>query len=285
MGDPDRLLNVTSDADDLERELLASVRNVGPPRGAKDEGWAGIAAQLTAVGAIGAAAHSAATAEAGATSATAAKTGIGAVIGSGSSGAVTSAMSKALVGKIVVALAIGGSTVGAGTWYMQHRSAMSSNPTPMPDEPSRAAAPVLPAAPAAPVEPLPSPEPVAASPSPNPVVNAPPAQAETVAAPSSKKPVDNSARPRESLDAESEMIAEARAELRRGDARASMATLDRLRAQFPKGVLAQEREVLGVEVLAALGDAEGASRKARAFSESHPNSPFTAKLRRFIIEE
>jgi len=104
MGDPDRLLNVTSDADDLERELLASVRNVGPPRGAKAEGWAGIAAQLTAVGAVGAAAHGAASTEAGATSAAAAKAGMGAAAGSGSSGLAASAMSKALLAKVVAAL-------------------------------------------------------------------------------------------------------------------------------------------------------------------------------------
>lgn len=142
---------------------------------------------------------------------------------------------------------------------------------------------MLPAATTEPVAPLPSIEPVAPLPSSNPVVNAPPSPRE-MAAPPAPKRVDTSARPRESLDAESAMIAEARAELRGGDAHASMATLDRLRAQFPKGVLAQEREVLGIEVLAALGDAEGASRKARAFSDAHPDSPFTAKLRRFIIE-
>jgi hypothetical protein len=283
MGDPDRLLNVTSDADDLERELLASVRNVGPPRGAKDEGWAGIAAQLTAVGAVGAAAHSAASAEAGATSAAAAKTGVGAALGAGSSGAVAGAMSKAFVAKVLVALAIGGSTVGTGAWYMQHRSAVSTTPAPLADEPGRVAAPMLPAAPE-PVAPLPSPEPALPLPEPAVKALAPPAPPEIAAAPPSPKRVDNSARPRESLEAESAMIAEARAELRGGDAHASMATLDRLRAQFPKGVLAQEREVLSIEVLAALGDTEGAGRKARAFSDAHPDSPFTAKLRRFIIE-
>jgi outer membrane protein assembly factor BamD (BamD/ComL family) len=109
---------------------------------------------------------------------------------------------------------------------------------------------------------------------------------ETAAAqPAPSKRSDNTTRARDSLEDESALLTEARAELRSGDARASMATLDRLRAQFPKGVLAQEREVLGIEVLAALGDSQGASRKARAFSDAHPNSPHTAKLRRFIIDE
>jgi len=130
------------------------------------------------------------------------------------------------------------------------------------------------------------------SPSPEPVVNEAPAPTETAALSPLSKRADNGARPKDSLkdslndslEAESAMLTEARAELRGGDARASMATLDRLRAQFPKGILAQEREVLGIEVLAALGDAEGASRRARAFSDAHPDSPHTAKLRRFIID-
>jgi len=258
MGDPDRLLQVTSDADDLERELLASVRHVGPPQGAKAEGWAGIAAQLTAavsVGAVGTAAHSAATAQAGAT--------------------------KALVAKVVVALAVGGSAVGAGGWYVHHRAELASSQTAISHEASS------PSPQSAPAEDL------AVSPSPEPALNAPAAPAETSAASPSSKRADNAARPRESLEAarpresleaESAMLTQARAELRGGDAHASMATLDKLRSQFPKGVLAQEREVLGIEVLAALGDAEGASRKARAFSDAHPNSPHTVRLRRFIID-
>jgi hypothetical protein len=287
MGDPDRLLNVTSDADDLERELLASVRNVGPPRGAKDEGWAGLAAQLTAavsVGAVGAAAHSVASAEA-ATSATTAKAGIGAAVSSGSSSLIPGAIGKAIAVKVIVALALGASSVGAGAWYVQHRAAVSSNIAPAADQTSGAVTAPPPAAPAL----------VEVSPSPEPTVNALPTPAETTAnaprapsEPASPSPppkrVDSNARSRDSLEDESALLTEARAELRAGDARASMATLDRLRAQFPKGVLAQEREVLGIEVLAALGDAEGASGKARAFSDAHPNSPHTARLRRFIIE-
>ena len=133
MGDPDRLLHVTSDADDLERELLASVRHVGPPDGAKAEGWAGIAGQLTAavsVGAVGAAAHSTASAQAGAT--------------------------KALVAKVVVALAVGGSAVGAGTWYMNHRAEVASSQPAISDKPSSAAPGAAPAENLA-VSPLPEP--------------------------------------------------------------------------------------------------------------------------------
>ncbi len=162
---------------------------------------------------------------------------------------------------------------------MQHRAALASSNAPAIDEPGLAAPPTPPAVPSPPLE---------VSPSPEPVVNAAPAPTETAAPSPPSKRADNGVRPKDSLndslEAESAMLPEARAELRGGDARASMATLDRLRAQFPKGILAQEREVLGIEVLAALGDAEGASRRARAFSDAHPDSPHTAKLRRFIID-
>jgi TolA-binding protein len=54
-ADPERLLSLSSNADPLERELLGSVRHVGPPDGAKDRAWRGIAAQIAVVAAVGAA--------------------------------------------------------------------------------------------------------------------------------------------------------------------------------------------------------------------------------------
>ena len=44
-GDPERLLGA-SNAEPLERELLGSVRHVGPPEGAKDLAWRNIAGQI-----------------------------------------------------------------------------------------------------------------------------------------------------------------------------------------------------------------------------------------------
>lgn len=61
-GDPERLLSVSSHADPLERELLGSVRHVGPPDGAKDQAWRGIAAQIAVVAVVGAATGSSAAA-------------------------------------------------------------------------------------------------------------------------------------------------------------------------------------------------------------------------------
>lgn len=75
---------------------------------------------------------------------------------------------------------------------------------------------------------------------------------------------------------------EARAELRSGEAEAAAATLERLRAQFPKGVLRQEREVLAIDVLAARGNVQEAERRAQAFVKQYPGSSHSAKLKRFL---
>lgn len=60
-GDPERLLSGTH-VDPLERELLGSVRHVGPPEGAKDQAWRGIATQIAVVAVVGAATGSSAAA-------------------------------------------------------------------------------------------------------------------------------------------------------------------------------------------------------------------------------
>jgi hypothetical protein len=83
------------------------------------------------------------------------------------------------------------------------------------------------------------------------------------------------------LDAEASLLAKVRSELRTGDPRAALATLNQLQSAFPNGGLMQEREVLGVEVLAANGNLAAAQRKASAFIAAHPTSPYSAKLQRF----
>lgn len=60
-GDPERLLS-GAHVDPLERELLGSVRHVGPPDGAKDQAWRGIATQIAVVAVVGAATGSSAAA-------------------------------------------------------------------------------------------------------------------------------------------------------------------------------------------------------------------------------
>lgn len=68
-GDPERLLSA-GNADPLERELLGSVRQVGPPEGAKDRAWRGIAGQIAVVAAVGAVSTSTAAAASKATAGT-----------------------------------------------------------------------------------------------------------------------------------------------------------------------------------------------------------------------
>jgi outer membrane protein assembly factor BamD (BamD/ComL family) len=89
-------------------------------------------------------------------------------------------------------------------------------------------------------------------------------------------------RGRDALGAESALLTEARAQLRNGEPRAALGTLDRLRTRYPKGVLSQEREIMTIQVMTALGDTDAAKRRARAFVDAHPNSPHTPQLRRFL---
>jgi outer membrane protein assembly factor BamD (BamD/ComL family) len=58
--------------------------------------------------------------------------------------------------------------------------------------------------------------------------------------------------------------------------------LDKLQAQFPKGVLLQEREVLAIEVLHARGNVEAARQRAKAFIAAYPKSPHSQTLVRFV---
>ena len=75
------------------------------------------------------------------------------------------------------------------------------------------------------------------------------------------------------------MLTDARAQLRSGDARGALATLDRLQVRSPRGILGQEREVLTIQALAAIGNNEAAKRRAKAFILAYPNSPHSTQLR------
>ena len=89
---------------------------------------------------------------------------------------------------------------------------------------------------------------------------------------------------RDHLREESALLARARAELHDGNPRAAQATLFHMQTQFPNGALSQEREVLGIEALAARGNAVAAERNARAFIIEHPESPHAVQLLRRFLE-
>jgi hypothetical protein len=233
-ADPERLLS-DAGSDPLERDLLASVRDVGPPSGAKETAWRGLAGQIAAGVALGAAAAS---------SSAAAKTGLG------------SWLSSALAVKAAAGLAVAG--VAAGGYFVWQKPASPSSPMAVETAPRT-------------VVPAPS------VPKTSEAVNEAPPEAPRQAVP--KKSGEPA---RDLLTAESALLTEARAELRAGNALGAQALLDRLQAEFSRGVLTQEREVLAVEVLAARGKKEAAKARARAFIAAHPKSPHSEKLARFL---
>ena len=237
-GDPERLLSA-SNAEPLERELLGSVRHVGPPEGAKDIAWRNIAGQIAVVAAASAVSTS--------TAAAASKASAGTLA------------SWALSTKIAL-VAAGGLALGGG--YLALRSEVPSPGT----APRAVVAPVTPAAPV--VAPLPKPADVTPTPE----------------VPAEEAPSGHKLMPRgpDALKAESKLLTDARAQLRSGNLAAAQASLDRLQAQFPKGMLTQEREVLAIEVAYARGNVDAAKRRAKAFVKAYPKSPHSAKLARFL---
>jgi hypothetical protein len=93
-GDPERLLSISSGSDPLERELLGSVRHVGPPDGAKAQAWRNIAGQIAVVAAVGAVSSS--------TAAAASKVSVGTLA------------TWALSAKVAAVVAAGGLALGGG---------------------------------------------------------------------------------------------------------------------------------------------------------------------------
>jgi outer membrane protein assembly factor BamD (BamD/ComL family) len=84
------------------------------------------------------------------------------------------------------------------------------------------------------------------------------------------------------LTVESDMLAAARARLAAGDPRGALTEIARLGSQFPHGRLLQEREVVAIDSLEALGDNEMARARSTAFLKQFPVSPYAAHLRRIL---
>jgi hypothetical protein len=76
------------------------------------------------------------------------------------------------------------------------------------------------------------------------------------------------------LRKESASLASARMKLAAGDPHAALDEVGRLSVEFPRGRLVQEREVLAIACLGALGDGEGARTRALAFLARFPQSPY-----------
>ncbi|HEX2671599.1 MAG TPA: hypothetical protein VHM25_12040, partial [Polyangiaceae bacterium] len=170
MTDPHRLLSDLSDADDLERELLASLRQVAPPAGAKGEAWARLSLQLAAVGLAAVAGVPSTTAESLASSAAAPATSTAAA----ASPAWLPGALKGLLGKLLLGVAVAGT--GSALWVHARRgqparnvaaSAVTVTMSPAPATPARV-------------------EPKAETPAPTAVPAAPPKPSEGPAKPSSE---------------------------------------------------------------------------------------------------
>ncbi len=86
--------------------------------------------------------------------------------------------------------------------------------------------------------------------------------------------------PTSTLDAEREILDAARAALVRGHASQALAALDRHEREHPGGALAEEREVLATQALAALGRAGEARARRDAFHARWPASLLSAAIDR-----
>jgi len=245
MGDQERLLDLTHGGDELERELLGSLSDVAPPRGAKGETWNRLAVQVAAVAAIGTT-----------------SVAVHAVATSSTSAALQA--TKVFTAKVVAGITLAGSMAVGGGWWIHQQSAASPNVT-------------IPVERVAPHAPPPAPAPIYETTE----TVAPRPTAEPAERPS--KSVDGRAR-RDLLSLESRMLTEARGQLRGGDPRGALATLERLRARSPKGVLTQERDVLAIQIASALGDVATAQRKAKEFLDAYPESPHAPQLRRLAAD-
>ncbi|MEO8900849.1 MAG: hypothetical protein ABI488_04315 [Polyangiaceae bacterium] len=84
------------------------------------------------------------------------------------------------------------------------------------------------------------------------------------------------------LEREITLLAQARAQLRSGNARGAQATLAQMHSQFPDRALRQERQVLGILAQNAQGFGASARRSALAFVKAHPESPHDAQLQRLL---
>jgi hypothetical protein len=84
------------------------------------------------------------------------------------------------------------------------------------------------------------------------------------------------------LRAESLLLGVARAKLAAGDSRGALDDVARLGVRFPHGTLVQEREVLAIDCLEAMGNRQGMRARALSLLERFPDGPYSAHLRQLL---
>ena len=83
---------------------------------------------------------------------------------------------------------------------------------------------------------------------------------------------------------EKAMLKSAKSKLRTGDTFGAQVILEDMRKRFPKGSLAQPRELLYIKTQKALGATEAAKKSARAFATQYPNSPYLSSLEGLLLD-
>jgi hypothetical protein len=248
------------------RELLSSLGDADGPSGAqvaRMKRKLGLA--LGAAGGVVAVAGATGAAKAAAGAAAAAAAGAGAKAGGTGLGGLLSVFA------LGAAAGVGVSTSSAVVRNFFEAPApahvIAAAPVSAPPVRARSDAPVAPGAPAvAPEAPpelalsAPSAAPAAASPAPGPVSSSVPTEA--------------------TLGPEVELVIAAKRELTLGRPYQALALVERLATEFPNGALREERILLKVLGLCAVGQVDHARRLAREFAATSPRSPLLPRLER-----
>jgi outer membrane protein assembly factor BamD (BamD/ComL family) len=103
-------------------------------------------------------------------------------------------------------------------------------------------------------------------------------------APSASAPLVESREP-EDLAKEQLLLDTARAALARGRANDALAAVASHAAQFPRGRLAEDREAIAVQALAAAGRTEEARLRAKGFRVRYPRSIYLKAIERSLAVE
>lgn len=132
---------------------------------------------------------------------------------------------------------------------------------------------------------VPVPVPVSSSPAPvavvvpdsAPVQFAPISSSESVTAPAVPTPHASRPAPPDDPEEEARLLHRAQDELAASPAR-TLATCQEHARRFPRGLLAQEREVLAIDALVRLGRRGEATRRAETFSRAYPSSSHRRRI-------
>ena len=201
------------------------------------------------------------------------------IVAPGSTGtaAVAASAKGTAVWKILAALVALGAAGASATVFTSRAGAPAASPAP----PMTTARAVAVAPTAAVTTPAPAPEEIASvSVDDLPTVKAAPSSRSAPRSPSSELAAPAATpSPAARLTEETRAIGAIRASVQRGDTREALHLLDSYEAEFPRGVLAEEAEVLRIETLGRAGDKAEAARRASRFLAERPSSPHAARVR------